>query len=206
MVVVGNPPDYLLAFGGVTEEPLDGQLSTYKLKKTINDLWVYHTGTRLWSKQYVNSEYKPQKREQFSLVTVKEDRLVLMYGGSQGQTLYDDVWQYNLNSNMWDQITLSNKRSNLKSDNIKNCTFCDQCERCDFRPDKRVDCLTCWDCYHDEKNEDADVFNDLTCGHCAECDESTFFECKGCTSCFQCFFALGDQKPPGLKGHTMVRG
>ena len=24
MVVVGNPPDYILAFGGVSEEPLDG--------------------------------------------------------------------------------------------------------------------------------------------------------------------------------------
>ena len=59
------------------------------------------------------------------MVTVKQDRLVLLYGGSHGQALFGDVWQYNLNSNMWDRIKLANKLSNLKADNIKNCTFCD---------------------------------------------------------------------------------
>ena len=49
MVVVGNPPDYIMMFGGVTEEKLEGGLSVFKIKKTLNDLWVYHTGTRLWS-------------------------------------------------------------------------------------------------------------------------------------------------------------
>ena len=131
-----------------------------------------------------------------------------MYGGSQGQTLFDDVWQYNLNSNMWDKIKLSNKRSNLKSDNLKNCTFCDQCETCDWRPDPRVDCLECWDCYHDEKYdiEEIDVFNNLLCGKCASCDELTFFDCNNCTSCFDCSFSLGNQKPPALKGHSLVMG
>ena len=47
MAIVGNPPNYILMFGGVSEEPLDGALSVYKIKKTINDLWVYHTGTRM---------------------------------------------------------------------------------------------------------------------------------------------------------------
>ena len=92
MAIVGNPPNYILMFGGVTKEPLDGALSVYKIKKTINDLWVYHTGTRMWSQQYVNSDEVPDPREQFGLVTVKTDRLALLYGGSQGQTLFSDLW------------------------------------------------------------------------------------------------------------------
>ena len=63
MIVVGNPPDYILAFGGVSEEYLNGDLSVYKIKKSINDMWVYHAGTRLWSRQYVNSDALPEPRE-----------------------------------------------------------------------------------------------------------------------------------------------
>ena len=103
MTVAGNPPDYIIIFGGVTEETLDESVSTVtKIRKTLNDLWVYHTGSRLWQRLFVNSPNAPDSREQAVLATVKEDRLILMYGGLQGQTIYDDVWQYNINSNMWD--------------------------------------------------------------------------------------------------------
>ena len=42
--LVGNPTDYLLIFGGAAEEILPGDFEVYKLKETINDMWVYHTG------------------------------------------------------------------------------------------------------------------------------------------------------------------
>jgi len=57
--LVGNPADYLMIFGGASEEVLPGNFQVYKIKKTINDLWVYHTGRRLWSRLYVNSESPP---------------------------------------------------------------------------------------------------------------------------------------------------
>ena len=41
-----------------------------------------------------------------SLVTVKADRLVILYGGQFGEKLYDDVWQYNLNTDMWARLTV----------------------------------------------------------------------------------------------------
>ena len=39
----------------------------------------------------MNSKVNPEKREYSTLVTVKPDRLVLLYGGQQGETLYEDV-------------------------------------------------------------------------------------------------------------------
>ena len=49
MTVCGNPPEYILIFGGVTEEILDETISTVsKIRRTLNDIWVYYTGTRLW--------------------------------------------------------------------------------------------------------------------------------------------------------------
>ena len=97
-----------------------------------------------------------------------------MYGGNQGQTLFSDLWQYNLNSNIWDKIQLAEKLSNLREDNLKNCTMCDECQACDFRPDRRINCLTCHECYHNETDLLADKFNNLNCGLCEECDEGFF--------------------------------
>jgi hypothetical protein len=82
MTVCGNPPEYILIFGGVTEEVLDVTVSSVsKIRKTLNDLWVYHTGTRLWQRLFVNSPMSPESREYATMVTVKTDRLILMYGG-----------------------------------------------------------------------------------------------------------------------------
>ena len=85
MCVCGNPPDYIIVFGGVTEEIIEeSDSSVNKIRKTLNDLWVYHTGTRLWQRLYVNSLEKPEARELANMVTVKTDRLVLLYGGVRG--------------------------------------------------------------------------------------------------------------------------
>ena len=48
-LLVGNSPDYILVFGGSTLEVLPGDFQVYKIKKTLNDLWVYHTASRQWS-------------------------------------------------------------------------------------------------------------------------------------------------------------
>ena len=60
MTVCGNPPDYILLFGGVTQDIVEDSISSVtKIRRTLNDLWVYHTGTRLWQQQFVNSPVKP---------------------------------------------------------------------------------------------------------------------------------------------------
>ena len=43
MTIAGSPEDYILIFGGVTNETVietDGSISV--IKKTLNDLWVYY--------------------------------------------------------------------------------------------------------------------------------------------------------------------
>lgn len=43
-VIIGNPPDYILMFGGSTEERIkDSDSNVNKIKETLNDMWVYNT-------------------------------------------------------------------------------------------------------------------------------------------------------------------
>ena len=85
MTVCGNPPEYILLFGGISEEILTDSVSTVsKIRKPMNDIWVYFTGTRLWQRLYVNSPTRPELREMSVLATIKTDRLLLMYGGLSG--------------------------------------------------------------------------------------------------------------------------
>ena len=85
MTVAGNPPDYIIMFGGVAQEIIENSVSTVaEIRETLNDLWVYHVGSRLWQRLYVNSPTKPDFREMAVMATVKEDRMLLMYGGLNG--------------------------------------------------------------------------------------------------------------------------
>ena len=131
MTICGNPPDYILIFGGVTEEILDESISNVnKIKKTLNDLWVYHTGTRLWSELFVNSLEKPSPRELATLVTIRTDRLMLMFGGLYGQEIFNDLWQYNINSNMWEMVDIVERRPEEVEFNLKECRRCNDCQYC----------------------------------------------------------------------------
>ena len=82
--LIGNPPDYMVIYGGTTSEILDETTSSVaKLKVTLDDMWVYSTESLLWSRIFMNSE-APQKREFPIMTTVKSDRLLLLYGGQIG--------------------------------------------------------------------------------------------------------------------------
>ena len=86
--IIGNPSDYIMIFGGSTEEVLqESDSNVHKIKKTLDDVWVYNTETYLWSRIFVNSQ-SPPKRENAIMTTVKSDRLLLLYGGLAGQTLF----------------------------------------------------------------------------------------------------------------------
>ncbi len=90
--LIGNPSDFILIYGGTTEEYLkDSSSSVSKIRETLSDMWVYDTSTLLWSRMFINSPMPPT-RDLAIMTTVKFDRLLLMYGGQIGQTLYNDVW------------------------------------------------------------------------------------------------------------------
>ena len=88
------------------------------------------------------------------MVTVKADRLVLLYGGSRGQELFSDVWQYNLDSNMFNYLEIPERSEALDDINWKNCTRCENCERCDWKRFSRYDCGDCHFCLEHEESKD----------------------------------------------------
>lgn len=50
MTLCGNPPDYIVIYGGVTERDISSEKALIKkIKKTLDDLWVYNVRTKLWN-------------------------------------------------------------------------------------------------------------------------------------------------------------
>ena len=47
----------------------------------MNDMWAFHIQTKIWKEVFVNSVDNPTEREYATMVTVKADRLVLLFGG-----------------------------------------------------------------------------------------------------------------------------
>ncbi len=82
MTLIGNPLEYIMVFGGATVQNITSteNMATV-IKQTLNDLWIFYIGDSTWSQVFVNSDMNPEPRELSSLVTVKADRLVLLYGG-----------------------------------------------------------------------------------------------------------------------------
>jgi len=57
----------------------------------LNDLWIYYTDDKLWSRLYTNGDM-PETRTGVLSSMLRDDRLLLLYGGSNGQKLYTDLW------------------------------------------------------------------------------------------------------------------
>lgn len=52
-----------------------------------------------------------------------------MFGGQYGEKLYDNLWLYNLNNNLW-QNTIIADAGHLYPGFFYNCTDCASCKRC----------------------------------------------------------------------------
>jgi hypothetical protein len=83
------------------------------------------------------------------MTTVRSDRAIFLFGGQYGEILYDDLWQFNVNTNMWAKVILEDTRTLLdrggpadianavalhSSDYdlsaFQNCSYCSQCRKC----------------------------------------------------------------------------
>mmetsp|Transcript_25368 Transcript_25368/g.22497 ORF Transcript_25368/g.22497 Transcript_25368/m.22497 type:complete len:282 (-) Transcript_25368:572-1417(-) len=104
MNLIGNPPYYILVYGGfhITSETQSG--STLKIRENLEDLWSFSLYSRKWHQVYVNSVDNPSGREGNIMITVNLERLVLMYGGFKGDTIFDEAWYFNLFTNMWQKL------------------------------------------------------------------------------------------------------
>lgn len=64
MTLVGEPEDYIMVFGGVTNQSVTlGDGSTSVIKRTLNDLWVYYLKSSQWNQIFPNSKVGPSVRE-----------------------------------------------------------------------------------------------------------------------------------------------
>jgi len=48
------------------------------------------------------------------MTTVRSDRAIFLFGGQFGELLYDDLWQYNVNTNMWNFVILEDAKTLLR--------------------------------------------------------------------------------------------
>jgi hypothetical protein len=72
----------------------------FQLKDTLNDLWVFDVRNKQWQPIYPNNVLDgPGPTESPQMITLKPDRLVLMFGGQYGEVLRDELWLYNINTN-----------------------------------------------------------------------------------------------------------
>lgn len=55
--------------------------------------------------------------------------MIMMFGGQYGEKLYDSLWLYNLNNNLWQETVIADA-GHLYPDFFYNCTECEQCSRC----------------------------------------------------------------------------
>ena len=110
MVMAGNPTDYILVFGGISQEFLTGidtNSGIYKLKTTLNDFWTYNVRNKKWEPIYPNSLVNPGPTEWGTFLPLKLDRMLLLYGGFYGEVLRDELWLYNINNNLWQKTIIA---------------------------------------------------------------------------------------------------
>lgn len=81
MTLVGNPQEYIMIYGGSTYENITAQGANTVIKKTLSDVWSFFIKTTTWTQIFPNSVNNPGPSEFSTLVTVRPDRLVLLYGG-----------------------------------------------------------------------------------------------------------------------------
>lgn len=48
------------------------------------------------------------------MATVRPDRAMFLFGGQYGERLYNDLWQWNVNTNMWAPVILEDAKTLLK--------------------------------------------------------------------------------------------
>ena len=69
MTMAGNPVDYIFVFGGTSVEYIgnddqaDEGKMIEKIKKTLNDFWVFNVREKIWQPIYPNSLENPGPTE-----------------------------------------------------------------------------------------------------------------------------------------------
>jgi len=83
--------------------------------KLLNDMWSYDINKNIWNNVVSENTNAPASRKGHAMWLV--DEFIYIYGGDNNQTVYNDFWAFNLNTNIWNEIELTSlptpPRSNL---------------------------------------------------------------------------------------------
>lgn len=158
------------------------------------------------------------------MTTVRSDRAIFLFGGQYGERLFDDLWQYNVNTNMWNKVILEDsklllnrggpadiagaialKPYDLYLSQYLNCTACAKCKTCGTLSFERSNCFECTFC---TQNNATGLIN---CQNCQRCvmnflhpDAATTTDCLECDTCLSCIDAADWKGPMRMKGATMT--
>jgi len=68
----------------------------------LEDMWSYSIYTNSWSTVVANNGNSPAARKGHVMWLVGD--FIYIYGGDDNQTVFDDLWSFNLNTNTWTEI------------------------------------------------------------------------------------------------------
>jgi N-acetylneuraminic acid mutarotase len=99
-------------FGGLNTGSTIKKISEH----VLDDVWCLNVSSVLrqsstdrlvaW-KQQIKTTYRPQARFGHTAVLINNNTEMIVFGGTDGQTVFDDVWTYRFRSNEWKNLDTS---------------------------------------------------------------------------------------------------
>jgi hypothetical protein len=96
---------YLLIYGGYSYI----YDKTVNIQYSLSDMWVYNINANTLKQVFPNSKINPFKRYSPLMHPINTFQIIL-YGGINTDTVFNDLWLFNTRSNSWTQIVTRNNR------------------------------------------------------------------------------------------------
>ena len=75
----------------------------------FDDTWEYNGATTTWTQIFPTGGVKPPARYSATVAYDNVRKKIILFGGTDGVTYFDDTWEYDGTTSTWIQITTSNK-------------------------------------------------------------------------------------------------
>lgn len=102
MVYIKRQKELLVIFGGYTNRTSENT----EYQEQLNDIWVFSLKDYLWRRCYPNSDHIPSPRYGMGLTAI-DSNLFILYGGINSKNTLNDLWMFNIETNMWIEIKKS---------------------------------------------------------------------------------------------------
>lgn len=99
-MVYDQAHDLFVLFGGLCTD--NSRCTKYD---ELADTWTYNLKTNTWTEMH--PAVSPSPRQQHNMAYDPHNGVVVLYGGRDGGTAYNDVWVYDISSNTWSSVATS---------------------------------------------------------------------------------------------------